>query len=138
MRDELNPQNGPGRAERGRAEPTRPSAEHEVPLSRTPTPASVQAWLDGELPEAAVRRGETAKDVEFWKHVNEESDARRRMRTPAYVYDNLMSALPQSTPRVITPWWRRPFSMTPAAAVAVGAGILAVGAAVTAFVMHAH
>jgi hypothetical protein len=140
MRDDMNAQNGPGREEsaRGRAEPTSPSGEREVPMSRRPTPSAVQAWLDGDLPEAAVRRGETAKDFEFWNRVNEETDARRRMKTPAYVYDNIMSALPQSTPTVITPWWRRPFAMTPAMAAAVAAGILAVGAAVTAVVMFAR
>ena len=145
MRDDLNPQSrndAPEGAPTSRPASSRPAAnrpmsDREVPTGRR-TPAAVQAWLDGDLPEAAVRRGETAKDVEFWKHLNEETDARRRMRTPAYVYDNIMNALPQTTPRVITPWWRRPFALTPAAAAAVGAGILAVGAAVTALVMHAH
>ncbi len=144
MRDDLNPESRTRESrndlpiERERGGERQPMADREVPPKRHRTPSSVQAWLDGDLPEAAVRRGETARDVEFWKQVNEETEARRRMRTPAYVYDNIMSALPQTTPRVITPWWRRPFALTPAAAVAVGAGILAVGAAVAALLMRAH
>ena len=113
-----------------------PIVDREVPIRRRRTPAAVHAWLDGDLPEAAVRRGDMAKDVEIWERVNEEADRRRRMRTPAHVYQQIMDALPQTTPTVITPWWRRPFALTPAAAAAVGIGILAVGAAVTALVMR--
>ena len=46
---------------------------------------AVHAWLDGELPEASVRKGDTGRDVEFWKQINVEVDRRRRMHTPAYV-----------------------------------------------------
>ena len=67
--------------------------------------------------------------------LNQEVDQRRRMRTPVHVYDRIMDALPQTTPTVITPWWRRPFSMTPAKVVAVGFALAAAGAAVAAWVM---
>jgi hypothetical protein len=87
----------------------------------------VQAWLDGDLPEAAVRRGDTARDVDFWRRIESEVDKRRRMKTPAYVQDRIMQALPQATPRVITPFWRRQFAVTPTMAVAVGAAMLALG-----------
>ena len=32
-----------------------------------------------------MRKGETARDVEFWKQVNVETERRRRTRTPAYL-----------------------------------------------------
>ena len=63
--------------------------------------------------EAAVRRGDTARDVDFWRRIETEVDQRRRMKTPAYVQDRIMQALPQATPRVITPFWRRQFAVTP-------------------------
>ena len=66
---------------------TRPLADREVPLGqqeqdgRVLAPA-VHAWLDGELPEASVRKGDTARDVEFWKMITVEVEQRRHMRTP--------------------------------------------------------
>src|SRR5579871_4868599 len=95
-----------------RSEKERPLTDREVPLgqqeydSRVLSPA-VHAWLDGELPEASVRKGDTARDVEFWKQINGEVERRRRMRTPAYVESRIMEALPQTAPVVITPWYRR-------------------------------
>ena len=68
----------------------RPVADREVPLghqeqeARVLAPA-VHAWLDGDLPEASVLKGDTGRDVEFWKQINVEVDRRRRMRTPAYL-----------------------------------------------------
>jgi len=118
----------------------RPIADREVPLghqeqgARVLAPA-VHAWLDGELPEASVRRGDTARDVEFWKHINVEADRRRRMRTPVYLEAQIMEALPQTAPQLITPWWRREFVVTPQAAVGAAATLVVVAAAVTAVVM---
>lgn len=96
---------------------------------------AVHAWLDGELPEASVRRGDTARDVEFWKNINVEVERRRRMVTPTYLESRIMSALPQTAPQVITPWYRREFVITPAAAVAGAAALIVVAAAATAVVM---
>ena len=44
-------------------------SDREVPLGppSTTLAESVHAWLDGETPEASVRRGEWSRDVEFWK-----------------------------------------------------------------------
>jgi hypothetical protein len=118
----------------------RPLADREVPLghqepdARVLSPA-VHAWLDGELPEASVRKGDTARDVEFWKQINVEADRRRRLRTPAYLEARIMEALPQTAPQVITPWWRREFVVTPTAAVGVAAGLVVLAAAVTAILM---
>ncbi len=120
-----------------RSEKERPLADREVPLghqeqdARVLSPA-VHAWLDGELPEASVRKGDTARDVEFWKNINVEVERRRRMHTPAYLEAQIMDALPQTAPQVITPWWRREFVITPTAAVGGAAALIVAGAVVTA------
>src|SRR5215475_11752781 len=127
---------------RKRTEEERPLADREVPLghqeqdARVLAPA-VHAWLDGELPEASVRKGETGRDVEFWKHINGEVERRRRMMTPTYLEAQIMSALPQSAPKLITPWYRREFVITPARAVGAATGLVAVAAALTALIMAA-
>src|SRR5436190_7605764 len=127
----LDGQNRPAR----RPEKERPLADREVPLGhqeqdvRVLAPA-VHAWLDGELPEASVRKGDTARDVEFWKNINVEVERRRRTHTPTYLEAQIMDALPQTAPQVITPWWRREFVITPMAAVGGAVALLVVGAAV--------
>jgi hypothetical protein len=69
-----------------RSEKERPLSDREVPLghqdqARVLSPL-VHAWLDGELPEASVRKGDTARDVEFWKELNVEVERRRRTHRP--------------------------------------------------------
>jgi hypothetical protein len=119
-----------------RSEKERPLVDREVPLGhqeqdvRVLAPA-VHAWLDGELPEASVRKGDTARDVEFWKNINVEVERRRRTHTPTYLEAQIMDALPQTAPQVITPWWRREFVITPMAAVGGAVALVVVGAAVT-------
>ena len=119
-----------------RSEKERPLADREVPLGhqeqdvRVLAPA-VHAWLDGELPEASVRKGDTARDVEFWKNINVEVERRRRTHTPTYLEAQIMDALPQTAPQVITPWWRREFVITPMAAVGGAVALVVVGAVVT-------
>ena len=69
---------------RSEPQPNHPLADREVPLDRHPAlSAAVHAWLDGELPEAAVRKGETAKDVEFWQMIGQETARMRRVRLSA-------------------------------------------------------
>jgi hypothetical protein len=112
----------------------RPVVEREVPLGHQEDralAATVHAWLDGELPEAAVRKGDTARDVEFWRSVSGQMDRARRMRTPAHVEAQIMAALPHHAPTVITPWYQREFVITPFAAVAAAAAITAVSVAAT-------
>lgn len=110
----------------------RPLADREVPLDRHGVlSAAVHAWLDGELPEAAVRKGETAKDVEFWQMIGQETGQMRRMRTPAHVEALIMDALPQTAPQLITPWYRREFVLTPGAALTSAAVLVALTAVVT-------
>ena len=129
-----------GRKRERRGENQRPLADREVPLAptnagvRVLSPA-VHAWLDGELPEAAVRKGETQRDVEFWKQLMEAAEQRRHLRTPAHLEQRIMAALPHSVPQLITPWWRREFVVTPAAALGVAGALIALSAAVTALVV---
>jgi hypothetical protein len=97
--------------------------------------AAVHAWLDGELPEAAVRRGETAKDVEFWQMIGQETARMRRTHTPAHLEALIMEALPQTAPQLITPWYRREFVLTPGVALAATVTIVAVTAVATALLL---
>jgi hypothetical protein len=147
MFDELNPgssgsprdgregkQEGPARIRRDRDQEVRPVVEREVPVGqhedRVLAPA-VHAWLDGELPEAAVRKGNTARDVEFWRTISDQMDVARRMRTPDHIEAQIMAALPHHPPQLITPWYQREFVITPMAALAVTTAIVTVTAAAT-------
>jgi len=50
-----------------------------------------------------------------------------------------MDALPNTVPQLITPWWRREFVITPAAALGAAGALIALTAAVTALlVIIAH
>jgi hypothetical protein len=123
-----------------RSERERPLTDREVPLGHQESEARVlsplvHAWLDGELPEASVRKGDTARDVEFWKQINVEVETRRRMQTPVSVEARIMSALPQTAPVAISPWWRREFVVRPTHALAMAAALIVAAAAVTATVM---
>jgi hypothetical protein len=117
----------------------RPLTDREVPLGQQGErriSAAVQAWLDGELPEAAVRKGDTARDVEFWNRLNGEAERRRHMRTPTHLSARIMAAIPQSVPQVITPWYRREFVLTPRAALISGGAIVGITAAATAAILY--
>jgi hypothetical protein len=133
-----------GRSENGRkrenGQPERPLADREVPL--TPPTATiadaVHAWLDGEAPESSVRRGEWSRDVDFWKRIDEDLAARRRLKTPAHLQAQIMNALPMHAPQVITPWWRRELVVTPGTAIAAAAALVTLAAGVTAMLMAAQ
>jgi hypothetical protein len=119
-----------------RSERERPLVDREVPLDRHDTgrvlAPAVHAWLDGELPEAAVRQGDTQRDVDFWKRLNEAAEQRRHLRTPANLEQRIMAALPLTVPQVITPWYRREMVITPASAIGAATALVAFAAAVTA------
>ena len=134
--------NAPDRSRRPeKAQEHRPLTDREVPIkqdlgneTRVLAPA-IHAWLDGELPEASVRRGGTAKDVEFWRMIGAEAERRRTSRMPLDLESRIMEALPHTLPVEITPWFRREFVVTPGRAVAIGAGLVAVTAAATALIL---
>jgi len=130
-----------GRQQRGRRPNDDRLVDREVPLPlQEPTerafPAAIHAWLDGELPEAAVRKGGTARDVDFWRRLNAEVDGRRRVHAPVSLEARIMAALPQTAPQLITPWFRREFVVTPASAMAAVAGLVAVTAIATIALMQ--
>jgi hypothetical protein len=137
--DGLNGFDGHHRRPR-RSEESRPLSDREVPLghqeqeARVLAPA-VHAWLDGELPEATVRKGETARDVEFWNQINTAVEGRRRLRTPTYLEARIMDALPLTAPQLITPWYKREFVVTPMTAVGAGATLVVAAAAATAAIL---
>lgn len=119
-------------------ESQRPLADREVPLDRSEgLAAPLHAWLDGELPEAAARKGASTREVEFWRTLNTETERFRHMRTPAHVADNIMNALPQTAPAVITPWFRREFVVTPAVALGTAALLVSLAATATVLLLHA-
>jgi hypothetical protein len=138
MFDELHSEGlGHGRKRERPTEAERPLTDREVPLG--PPSAviaeSVHAWLDGESTESHARRSD-ARDVEFWKRLEEDLAARRRLRTPVHLQAQIMNALPMHAPQLITPWWRREFVVTPSTAVAAATTLVVVAAAATVFLMR--
>jgi hypothetical protein len=143
MLDDLNPGSPRGNRDghkdapqrtRSKDQEVRSVVEREVPLGQQEDrvlSAAVHSWLDGELPEAAVRKGDTARDVEFWRTVSDQMDRARRMRTPQHVEAQIMAALPHHAPQLITPWYQREFVIKPFAAVAAAAVIITLTAALT-------
>jgi len=139
MLDDLNP-DVPQAPREGRSQPeprakkereVHPVVEREVPFGQPLDRVlanSVHAWLDGELPEAAVRTGDTARDVAFWRGFSRQMEQSRRLRTPEHVEAQIMAALPHHPPQLISPWWRREFVITPMAAVSVGVALMALAA----------
>ena len=134
-RTAARPDAAPGRSEAPGSSASRRMSDQEVPLAR-PLATAVHQWLDGDLPEESVRRAEMARDVDFWKRIETQVDQRRHMRTPPHVINRIMESLPPSTPRVVTPWHRREFVMTPSRAVIIGAGLLAAGAGVATLLLR--
>jgi hypothetical protein len=146
MLDDIRPDDGQrldSRRPARRFESERTLSDREVPLPRPETARvlspAIHAWLDGELPEAAVRGGDTQQDVEFWKRMAQVTETRRHLTTPAHVQQRIMDALPHNVPQLITPWYRREFVITPAAALGAVGALIALTAAVTALlVVLAH
>jgi hypothetical protein len=139
MFDDLSSEGlGEGRKRERPGHPERPLADREVPLGppRTSIADAVHAWLDGDAPESQARRGASARDVDFWKKLDEDLAARRRLRTPAHLQAQIMNALPMHAPTLITPWWRREFVVTPTNAVIAAATLVVAAAAGTAVMMR--
>lgn len=113
-------------------------SDREVPLgppSATIADA-VHSWLDGETPESGVRRAEWTRDVEFWKRLDEDLAARRRLTTPAHLQAQIMNALPMHAPQLITPWWQRELVLTPSSLLVAAVALVAAAAIATTFLMR--
>jgi hypothetical protein len=107
-----------------------PMADREVPIELARTPDMVHAWLDGELSLSAVRGPEWARHVEFWSQVDQDVEERRQIHAPAGLVERIMAALPEASPRLVTPWWGRRVTMNPVAMAILSAGLVALGAAI--------
>ena len=128
---------GEGRDRSRQSSEARPLTDREVPLGRSSgMSAELHAWLDGDLPESAVRKAELSRDVELWSRVNEETARRRRLATPAHVQAAIMAALPQAAPQPATPWFEREIVITPMSAIASAVGLVAVAVTITALVIN--
>jgi len=88
------------------------------------------------MPETSVRRGASAREVEFWKRLDSDLAVRRRLRTPAHLQARIMNALPMTRPQIITPWWQREYVITPSSALVAAATLMAAAAAATALAMR--
>lgn len=125
--------------ERARKSPeqAQPLTDREVPIERTGIPAAIHQWLDDEIPESAVRSSELARDVEFWSRIRTETERTRQMKTPEHVKAQIMAALPDVTPQLATPWWRRDVMLSPATVALTATALIAIAVAATIAVMHA-
>lgn len=91
MHKELDPRDGlePGAP---RTPKESPMADQELaPVGRIPN--AVHAWLDGE-PVAEAALSAAPREVAFWKKVEAETAARRRMVTPASMPAQILAKLP--------------------------------------------
>ena len=134
MLDNLNARDGSGDAGRERprraSEQSQPLVDREVPLGGTATSEMMHRWLDGEGPEPVAMNADTARQVDLWRRIEEESERRRRMVTPAHVKAHIMAALPAEAPQLALPWWKKSIQVSPVVALAAAAGLVALGAAI--------
>lgn len=130
---------GDGQKRERPGQPERPLTDREVPLDSTRSSViadAVHAWLDGEATESQARRGDSDREVDFWKRLDEDLAARRRLRTPAHLQAQIMNALPMHAPTLVTPWWKREFVVTPSSVVVVATTLVVAAAAATALVLR--
>src|SRR5688572_9100206 len=134
MLDNLNARDDGGDAGRERprraAEQSQPLSDREVPLGGTATSEIINRWLDGDTPEPVALQGDSARQVDLWRRIEEESERRRHMVTPAHVKAQIMAALPTELPQMALPWWKKSFHVSPVVALAAAAGLVALGAAI--------
>ena len=135
MLDNLNARDGSGDAGRERprraSEQVQPLSDREVPLGpTTATSEMINRWLDGEAPEPAALNADSARQVDLWKRIEQESERRRHLETPAHVKAQIMAALPTDVPQMALPWWKKSIQVSPVVAIAAAAGLVALGAAI--------
>ena len=134
MQDNLNARDGSGDAGRERprraSEQVQPLSDREVPLGGTATSEMINSWLDGESPEPVAVSADAARQVDLWRRIEEESERRRHLVTPAHVKAQIMAALPADVPQLALPWWKKSIQVSPVVALAAAAGLVALGAAI--------
>jgi hypothetical protein len=96
-----------------------------------PATPAVQAWLDGEAGREGLASADEQETAAFWTKVNDEAEMLRRRKTPIHVQQKILGALPNE------PAKKAParaasgsISLSPAVAIALAAGLVAVGAAI--------
>ena len=135
MLDNLNARDDGGDAGRERprraSEQAQPLSDREVPLGgTTATSEMINSWLDGDTPEPVAVNAESARQVDLWRRIEEESQRRRHLVTPAHVKAQIMAALPADLPQMALPWWKKSIHVSPVVAIAAAAGLVAHGAAI--------
>ena len=134
MLDNLNARDDGGDAGRERprraSELSQPLSDKEVPIGGTATSEMINSWLDGDAPEPTAVNAESARQVDLWRRIEEESQRRRHLVTPAHVKAQIMAALPADAPLMALPWWKKPVHVSPVVALAAAAGLVALGAAI--------
>jgi hypothetical protein len=135
MLDNLNARGGSGDADRERprraSEQSQPLSDREVPLNAaTATSEMINSWLDGDAPEPVAVSADTARQVDLWRRIEEDSQRRRQLVTPAHVAAQIMAALPADVPQMALPWWKKQIQVSPVVAIAAAAGLVALGAAI--------
>ena len=135
MNDNLNARDDGGDAGRERprraSEQAQPLSDREVPLGgTTATSEMINSWLDGDTPEPVSVNAESARQVDLWRRIEEESQRRRHLVTPAHVKAQIMAALPADLPQMALPWWKKSIHVSPVVAIAAAAGLVALGAAI--------
>ena len=90
----------------------------------------INNWLDGDAPEPAAVNAESARQIDLWRRIEQESERRRHLVTPAHVKAQIMAALPADLPQVALPWWKKSMQVSPVVALAAAAGLVALGAAI--------
>ncbi len=134
MQDNLNARDGSGDAGRERprraSEQAQPLSDREVPLGSTATSEAINSWLDGDAPEPTAVSADAARQVDLWRRIEQESERRRHMVTPAHVKAQIMAALPADLPQMAMPWYKKSIRVSPVVAIAAAAGLVALGAAI--------
>jgi hypothetical protein len=134
MLDNLNARDDGGDAGRERprraSELSQPLSDREVPLGGTATSEMINNWLDGDAPEPTAVNAESARQIDLWRRIEQESERRRHLVTPAHVKAQIMAALPADVPQVALPWWKKSIRVSPVVALAAAAGLVALGAAI--------
>ena len=134
MLDNLNARDGSGDAGRERprraSEQAQPLSDREVPIVGTATSEMINSWLDGDAPEPVAVNADTARQVDLWRRIEEDSQRRRQLVTPAHVAAQIMAALPADVPQMALPWWKKQVQVSPVVAIAAAAGLVALGAAI--------
>ena len=95
-----------------------------------PATPAVQAWLDGEAGREGLASADEQETAAFWTKVNDEAEMLRRRKTPIHVQQKILTALPSEPAKAPARAASRAISLSPTVAIALGAGLVAIGAAI--------